>query len=74
MTYKKKRLNWFYVGFEVLTAVVMKNYIFWDIMPYSQLKVIRRFEQTCRFHLQGRRIIQGRNERDADDMFLRNVG
>jgi hypothetical protein len=27
------------VGFEVLTAVVMKSSIFWDIMPRSPLKV-----------------------------------
>jgi hypothetical protein len=28
-----------YVGFEVLTAVVMKSTIFWDITPCSLLKV-----------------------------------
>jgi hypothetical protein len=28
-----------YVGFEVLTAVVMKSTIFWDITPCSPLKV-----------------------------------
>jgi hypothetical protein len=33
---------WF-VGSEVLTAVVMKSIIFWDITPCSQLKVNRRF-------------------------------
>jgi hypothetical protein len=27
------------VGFEVLTAVIMKSYVFWDITPRSQLKV-----------------------------------
>jgi hypothetical protein len=27
------------VRFEVLTAVIMKSTIFWDIMPYSPLKV-----------------------------------
>jgi hypothetical protein len=31
------------VGFEVLTAVVTKNFIFWDITPCSSLKVNRRF-------------------------------
>jgi ribosome maturation factor RimP len=31
------------VGFEVLTAVVMKSNVFWDIMPCSPLKVNRRF-------------------------------
>jgi hypothetical protein len=27
-----------YVGFEVLSAVTMKIYFFWDIMTYSPLK------------------------------------
>jgi hypothetical protein len=45
-----------YVGFEVLTAVVMKSYIFWDITSCSPIKVNRRFGGTYRLHLQGRRI------------------
>jgi hypothetical protein len=45
-----------YVGFEVLTAVVMKNSVFWDITPCSPLKVKRRMGETCRLHLQGRRV------------------
>jgi hypothetical protein len=32
-----------FVGFEVLTVVVMKHTVFWVIMPYSPLKVNRRF-------------------------------
>jgi hypothetical protein len=28
-----------YIGFEVLTAVVMKSFIFWGVMSCSQLKV-----------------------------------
>jgi hypothetical protein len=28
-----------YVGFQVLTAVIMKSIIFWDITPCSPLKV-----------------------------------
>jgi hypothetical protein len=44
------------VGFEVLTAMVMKSSIFWDIPPWSTLKVNRRFGGTSRLHLQGRRI------------------
>jgi hypothetical protein len=28
-----------YIGFEALTAVVMKSSIFWDITPCSQFKV-----------------------------------
>jgi hypothetical protein len=41
------------VGFEVLTAVVMKSPIFWDIMPCSLLKVNQYFRGTCYLHLQG---------------------
>jgi hypothetical protein len=37
-----------YVGFEVLTAVVMKSTIFWDITPCCPLKVNRRFGGTYR--------------------------
>jgi hypothetical protein len=38
-------LNWsiIHVGFEVLTAVVMKSIIFWDITLCSQSSVNRRF-------------------------------
>jgi hypothetical protein len=40
------------VGFEVLTAVLMKSTIFWDITPCSPLKDNRHFEGTCRLYLQ----------------------
>jgi hypothetical protein len=43
------------VGFEVLTLVVMKSSVFWNITPYSPLKVSRRFGGTYRFHLQGQK-------------------
>jgi hypothetical protein len=52
------------VGFEVLTAVVMKSSIFRDIMPCSPLKVSRRFEGTRHHHLQGKIIILARNQRE----------
>jgi hypothetical protein len=45
----------FYVGFEVSTAVVMKSIIFWDMTPCSLLSCNRRFGGTYRLHLQGRR-------------------
>jgi hypothetical protein len=51
------------VGFEVLTAVIMKSYIFWDMMSYSSLKVGQRFGGTCCLNLQGQRINQARNQR-----------
>jgi hypothetical protein len=53
------------VGFEVLTAVVMKNTIFMDITPCSPLKVNRRFGGTYRLHLQGRRISRARNQLES---------
>jgi hypothetical protein len=41
---KHKRItSIFFVGFEVLTAVIMRNSIFWDVTPFSPLKVNRRF-------------------------------
>jgi hypothetical protein len=51
-------INLLIVGFEVLTAVVMKSTIFWDIMPCSPLKVDQRFRGTYHLHFQGRRISQ----------------
>jgi hypothetical protein len=54
--------NWIYVGFEVLSPVVMKSSIYWDITPCSPLKFIRRLGGTYRFHLQ------------KVDMFFWNVG
>jgi hypothetical protein len=53
------------VGFELLTAVVMKRCIFQDIRPRSPLKVNRRFGRTCEIHIQGRTISQTRNEQEA---------
>jgi hypothetical protein len=47
--------NFTCLGFEVLTAVVMKSTIFWDITPRSPLSVNRRFAGTYRLHLQGRK-------------------
>jgi hypothetical protein len=44
-----------FVGFEILTAVVVKNTIFWDITPCIPLSVNRRFGGTYRLHLQGQK-------------------
>jgi hypothetical protein len=35
----RREQHWTGVIFEVLTAVVMKSSIFWDIKPYSPLKI-----------------------------------
>jgi hypothetical protein len=50
-----------FVGFEVLTAVVMKRTVFWDITTCNPLKVNRRFGGTYRLYVQGRRIRRARN-------------
>jgi hypothetical protein len=37
-------------GFVILIAVVIKSTVFWDITPYSPLKVNRTFGGKCRLH------------------------
>jgi hypothetical protein len=64
-------------GFEVLTAVVTKSSVFWDITPSIPLKLNRHFGGTCRLHLQGRRINQARNKRErkhSDPRVTEEVG
>jgi hypothetical protein len=53
------------VGFEVLTAVAMKSSVLGDITPHIPLKVNWRFGGICRLHLQGKRISQEKNQREA---------
>jgi hypothetical protein len=36
-----------YVGFQVVTAMVMKSFIFRDMTPCSPLKLNWRFDGTC---------------------------
>jgi hypothetical protein len=78
--YKKIReLLHMYVGYEVLTAVIMNSLDFWDMTPCSLLKYNRCFGGTCRLHFQGRRIRQAINQSESwgqtgDYIFLRNVG
>jgi hypothetical protein len=73
----------FYVGFEVFTAVVMESTIFWDTTPRSLLSV-KTFRRniyppssgsknnlTC-FH-GGFLLSLFFGPEDGDDMFLRNV-
>jgi hypothetical protein len=72
-------------GFEVLTAVIMKSTIFWDIKPCSPLSVNRKFGGTYHLHLQGRKSLPPAfmlvscsayffAPEDGGDMFLRNAG
>jgi hypothetical protein len=53
------------VGFEVLTAAVLKSTIFWDITPFSPLRVNRRSGRTYRLHLQGWKISRSRNQSES---------
>jgi hypothetical protein len=53
------------VGFEALTAVVMKITIFWDITERSPLNVNRRFRGTYCLHHQGRRISRARSQSES---------
>jgi hypothetical protein len=50
------------VGFEIITAVVMKSTVFLDIALRSPLKVNGRLEEY-RLQLQDRRISRARNQR-----------
>jgi hypothetical protein len=59
-----KHLKTYYGGFKVLTEVVKKGAIIWDITPYSLLQVNRRFRETYRFCLQNQRISQARREQE----------
>jgi hypothetical protein len=49
--YRRFGNHYLYLRFEVLTAMVMKSNVAWDIMLYSQLKVNRRFGGTYRRYL-----------------------
>jgi hypothetical protein len=72
-----------FVGIEVLTAVVMKRSVFWDIISCSPLKVNRCFGGTCRLNLRhdtgSRQDYAGFvrslffDPEDGGGMFLRNV-
>jgi hypothetical protein len=67
-----------YVGFEVLTAMVMKSIIFRDTTPCSPLKVSRRFGGsrallTACFHA-GFLLGLFFDPEEGGNMFLRNVG
>jgi hypothetical protein len=58
----KCKNNLSFLGFEVLTAVIMKIAIFWSITPCSPLSVNRRFGGTYRLHLQRLKISWARNQ------------
>jgi hypothetical protein len=51
-----------YGDFMFRTELVLKRYIFWDIVSCNPLKVNRRFDETCSFLLQGRKMSHARNK------------
>jgi hypothetical protein len=57
--------NYAIIRNEALIAVVMKSSIFYDIIPYTPLKVSRRFGEKCSLYLQGWKLYQGRNQHEA---------
>jgi hypothetical protein len=59
--------NMYFVGFEVLTAVVMKSSVFWDarVTMCSLLGVDQSFGGTCRPHLQDRRVSQAKYQHET---------
>jgi hypothetical protein len=60
--YDSRNNNHCLVGFKVLTAVVMKSTISWDITSCSPSKFKRCFGGAYRLHLQGRKISRARNQ------------
>jgi hypothetical protein len=71
------------VGFELLTAMVIKCSIFWNITPRGHPKNNERLRGTCRLHFQARRMSQRKKKQHAacskdteieGDLFLRNIG
>jgi hypothetical protein len=52
-------------GIEVLTSVVMKSSISWDITPCSPLKANRLFKRKFCPHLHARRLSQARKQRES---------
>jgi hypothetical protein len=55
------------LSYEVLTMVVMKCYIFWDIAPCSLVKDNQRFGEKYRLSLQDQIISQAINRLEAGD-------
>jgi hypothetical protein len=60
-----RKQNIYHPRFEVLTAIIKKNSIFWDKMLCSLLKVIQHFRVTCHLHLQHKKISQARSQHEA---------
>jgi hypothetical protein len=58
-------MNVFSRGSEVLSAVIMKTSVFWDIRPCSPLKNNKRFGGICHLHFQSLIISEARNQLES---------
>jgi hypothetical protein len=56
----------FHVGFEVLTAVTMKNNFFWDVSPCDPVEAHGRSGGTYCLRLQGLRVNQVKNKQETN--------
>jgi hypothetical protein len=63
--YATFKVKFNYVECEVLAAVVMNLFVFWDMKPCSSLKFNRHIGGTCCFLLQDRRLSQARKQVEA---------
>jgi hypothetical protein len=50
----------FHVGFEMLTAVTMKNSFFWDVSPCDPVEAQERSGETYRLHYKGLGVSQAK--------------
>jgi hypothetical protein len=50
----------------------LKSFVFWDTLPYSSLKLNRRFGGTCRLYLENGRISQARKQCESGWQDLHN--
>jgi hypothetical protein len=62
------------VRVEVLTAVVMRSPVFWDVTSCSPVKVNRHYGGTCRLYLQCQRVSQAKDQHEAGRLCLLPIG
>jgi hypothetical protein len=61
-------------GSEVLTIMIMKSSLFWDIILCNPLKLNQYFRGTCSLLQVGFLFSISFNPEDGGNMFLQNVG
>jgi hypothetical protein len=60
----------YYFGFEIVRALTMRNIIFFNMTPFSTVKVHRHFGEMYWLHLQGRRVSETINQYEADGIIF----